>query len=143
MMGAVPRRSSRSSLRWDTCGVSQTNAVDTSPVPGSGYALRRVVVATDLAALRGPVSGRWQLPLHLDASARAVYDFADPDEREEAYQLVLLEAASPGDLEQWLDGTELLRLWPVLYLPRVVRAAWQAEQPALARIGAGPCVPQL
>ena len=101
------------------------------------------MVATDLAALRGPLSGRWNLPLHLDSSARAVYDFADPDEREQAYQLVLLEAASPADLEQWLDGTELLRLWPDLYLPRVVRAAWQAQQPDLARAGAGRRVPQL
>jgi hypothetical protein len=123
--------------------VKQTSTVGTAPIPGTGYGLRRVVVATDLAGLRGPVSGRWQLPLHLDASARAVYDFADPDEREEAYQLVLLEAASPADLEQWLDGTELLRMWPDLYLPRVVRAAWQTEQPALAQAGAGPRVPQL
>lgn len=123
--------------------VKQTSTVGTAPIPGTGYGLRRVVVVTDLAALRGPVSGRWQLPLHLDASARAVYDFADPDEREEAYQLILLEAASPADLEQWLDGTELLRMWPDLYLPRVVRAAWQTEQPALAQAGAGPRVPQL
>lgn len=123
--------------------MSETSAVGTGPIPGTGYALRRVVVATDLAALRGPLNGRWQLPLHLDASARAVYEFADPDEREEAYQLVLLEAASPADLEQWLDGTELLRLWPHLYLPRVVRAAWQAQQPDLALAGAGPRVPQL
>jgi len=123
--------------------VKQTSTVGTGPIPGTGYGLRRVVVAVDLAALRGPVSGRWQLPLHLDASARAVYDFADPDEREEAYQLVLLEASSPADLEQWLDGTELLRMWPDLYLPRVVRAAWQTEQPALAQAGGGPRVPQL
>lgn len=114
----------------------------TGPIPGTGYALRPVVVATDLAALRGPLDGRWQLPLHLNASARAVYDFANPDEREEAYQLVLLEAASPADLEQWLDGQELSRMWPDLYLPRVVRAAWQAQQPDLARAGAGPRVPQ-
>lgn len=65
------------------------------------------------------MTGQWQLPLHLDASARVVYDFADPDEREEAYQLVLLEAASQAGLEQWLNGPELRRLWPDLYLPRV------------------------
>ncbi len=43
------------------------------------------MLATD-SPLRGPLNGRWQLPLHLDASARAVYDFADADadEREEA-----------------------------------------------------------
>ncbi len=101
------------------------------------------MVASDLGALRGPLSGRHQLPLHLDASARAVYDFADPDDREHAYQMVLLEASCPADLEQWLDGAELQRLWPEFYLPRIVRAAWQAQQPALARIGAGPRVPQL
>jgi hypothetical protein len=101
------------------------------------------VVATDLALLRGPMRGHWQLPLHLDASARAVYDFADPDDRQEAYQLVLLEAASPVDLEEWLDGTELLRLWPERYLPRNVRASWQDQQPVLADVGAGPRVPQL
>jgi hypothetical protein len=83
--------------------VSEISAVSSGPIPGTGYALRRVLVATDLAALRGPLSGRWQLALHLDASARAVYDFADPDEREDAYQIVLLEAASPADLKQCLE----------------------------------------
>jgi hypothetical protein len=112
-------------------------------LPFSGYALRRVTVASDLDALRGPLQGRFQLPLHLDASARAVYDFAFPAGRELAYRVVLLEAGSPLDHEQWLNRDELLRLWPDLYLPRVVRAAWQAEHPVLARIGAGPQVPQL
>jgi len=123
--------------------VNETGAGGGEPIAGTGYALRPVVVATDLGALRGPLSGRRQLPLHLDASARAVYDFADPGDREEAYQLVLLEASCPADLEQWLDGDELERLWPQLYLPRAVRAAWQAQHPALARIGTGPRVPQL
>lgn len=123
--------------------MSGVSDVHPGPIPGTGYALRRVVVAPDLAALCGPLTGRLRLPLHLDASARAVYDFADPDEREEAYQLVLLEAASPADHERWLDGEELVRLWPELYLPRVVRSAWQAQHPALARAGAGPRVPQL
>lgn len=112
-------------------------------LPFSGYALRRVTVAPNLDALRGPLHGKFQLPLHLDASARAVYDFALPTSRELAYRVVLLEAGSPPDHEQWLDREELLRLWPDLYLPRVVRAAWQAEHPVLARIGVGPQVPQL
>jgi hypothetical protein len=111
--------------------------------PFSGYALRRVAVAPDLDALRGPLQGRFRLPLHLDASARALYDFASPSDRELAYRLVLLEANSPTDHEQWLERDELLRLWSDLYLPRVVRAAWQAEYAVLARIGAGPQVPQL
>lgn len=111
--------------------------------PFVGYALRRVAVAPDLDALCGPLQGRWQLPLHIDASSRSVYDFGCPAWRELAYQLVLLEAGSHLDHEQWLDRDELLRLWPELYLPRVVRAAWQGEHAVLAQIGAGPHVPQL
>lgn len=113
------------------------------PIPGTGFALRRVVVAPGLDSLRGPLTGRRQLPLHLDASARAAFDFSVAADREQAYQLVLLEAGTVSDLEHWLDGDELLRLWPDLYLPRVVRAAWQDRHPALACVGAGPHVPQL
>lgn len=116
---------------------------ETGPIPGTGYALRRVVVAPDLAALRGPLTGHHQLPQHLDASARAVFDFSVSSERELAYQLVLLEAGTLTDLETWLDGHELLRLWRRLYLPRVVRAAWQDSHAVLRGEGAGPRVPQL
>ena len=122
--------------------MNEVRTIGAGPIPGTGYALRPVVVASDLTALHGPLQGHWQLPLHLDASARPVLDFADAGDREEAYQLVLLEAASEGDLEQWLDRDELIRLWPELYLPRTVRAAWQSRHDVLARAGAGPRVPQ-
>ena len=110
--------------------------------PFSGFALRRVVVAADVHALHGPLQGRWQLPFHLDSSARPYYDFGSAGDRAQAYQLVLLEATDTVDLEQWLQHDELLRLWPELYLPRHVRAAWQSAHTVLARIGAGPRVPQ-
>ncbi len=113
----------------------------TSP-PFSGYALRRVVVAPDLHALRGPLQVQVQLPLHLDSSARPFYDFASARARAHAYQLVLLEAVEVADLERWLQHEEVLRLWPELYLPRHVRAAWQNQHPVLAEVGAGPHVPQ-
>lgn len=124
---------------WNTGTVSKASV---SP-PFSGYALRQVVVAPDLDALRGPLHGRRQLPLHLDSSARPFYDFGARPDRAQAYQLVLLEAADAADLEQWLQRGELLDLWPELYLPRTVRAAWQGAHPILAKIGAGPHVPQL
>lgn len=111
--------------------------------PFSGYALRGVAVAPDLVALHGPLDGQHQLPLHLDSSARAVYDFGSRRDRAHAYQLVLLEAHCTADLEQWLQHQELLHLWSGLYLPRVVRAAWQQQHATLNRIGAGPHVPQL
>lgn len=114
----------------------------TRGAPYVGYQLRPVVVAPDLGALHGPTHGIHQLPRHLDSSARAYFDFAVPGDRKEAYQLVLLEAADVADHEQWLQRTQLLELWADLYLPRAVRAAWQSAHPELARIGAGPHVPQ-
>ncbi len=122
--------------------MNEGRAIAAGPIPGTGYALRPVVVASDLTALHGPLQGHWQLLLHLDASARPFLDFADAADREEAYQLVLLEAASEADLERWLYCDELLRLWPELYLPRQVRAAWQSRHDVLARVGAGPRVLQ-
>jgi hypothetical protein len=110
----------------------------TGGAPYVGYQLRPVVVAPDLGALHGPTRGSHQLPRHLDSSARAYFDFAAPGDRTAAYQLVLLESTDVADHEQWLQRPQLLEL----YLPRAVRAAWQSAHPELARIGAGPHVPQ-
>lgn len=106
-----------------------------------GRALRAVVVVDDLRALRGPRHGQHRLPLHLDASARHLYDFSDPQWRELAYRTVLMEAGSVDDLTGWLDRDALLSLWPELYLPPFVRAAWERRHLELARAGAGPRVP--
>jgi len=65
-----------------------------------------------------------------------------PADRKVAYQLVLLEGADVTDHEEWLQRTPLIELWSKLYLPRAVRTAWQGAQADLARIGAGPHVPQ-
>jgi hypothetical protein len=112
-----------------------------TPTAGGGYALRPVTVIDDLSELRGPTDGVLQLPLHLDASARELFDFADPHRRELAYRIVLLEARRLDDLRAWLRGPELIAMWPQLYLPRVVRAAWQTRHPELARAGTAPGVP--
>jgi hypothetical protein len=104
------------------------------PVPGGGYALRTVVVVDDLDELRGPLAGNVRLPLHLDASDRALYDLGDKHRRGLLYELVLLEAGSVTDLTAWLDRDALVDLWPDLYLPRVVRAAWEARHPLLREL---------
>lgn len=106
-----------------------------------GRSLRTVVVAKDLSALQGPVDGVHRLPLHLDSSAPASYDFADPHRRALAYCIVLAEARSEDDLTTWLDRAVLLEAWPNLYLPRPVRRAWEDRHPELAARGAGPDVP--
>lgn len=118
--------------------MNPVQAVGASPIPSTSHAPRPIVVAPDLTALRGPLHGRWQLNLHLGVSARPLLDFANAGDREVAYQLVLLEAASEADLVQWLVRGELLRLWPHLQLPRSIRAAWQSQHGVLARAGATP-----
>lgn len=107
-----------------------------TPPRSPGRALRTVAVADDLDELRGPLTGRYRLPLHLDASARHLYDFADHQWRELAYRTVLMEAGSAADLADWLDRQTLLALWPQLYLPAFVRQAWERRHPQLADAGA-------
>ena len=105
--------------------------------------MRAVVVADCLDGLRGPLHGEVRLPLHLDASARQMYDLDQDYFRRLVYRLVLLEAATVEDLATWLDRDTLVRDWPELYLPRVVRAAWEERHPVLRERGAGPHVPRL
>lgn len=122
--------------------VSTTSPPHPPPTPGGGYALRAVVVADSLDDLHGPVHGEVRLPLHLDASARQSYDMDQDYFRRLVYRLVLLEAATVEDVTTWLDRDSLVRDWPELYLPRVVRAAWEQRHPALRERGAGPHVPR-
>lgn len=67
-------------------------------MPGGGYALRTVVAVDDLGDLRGPLEGKVRLPLHLEASDRALCDLTDEHRRELLYELALLEAGSVEDL---------------------------------------------
>jgi len=87
--------------------VSTTSPPYPPPTPGGGYALRAVVVADSLDDLHGPTHGGVRLPLHLDASARPVYDMDQDYFRQLVYRLVLLEASTVEDLNAWLDGDTL------------------------------------
>lgn len=93
---------------------------------------RRALVAADLDGLRGPVSGKVQLPLRLFWSLPDhQFDLDDPDTRRWYYETVLREASRPDDLTAHLDGATLVRLWPELYLPKGVRRAWEERHPSL------------
>lgn len=122
--------------------MSTTSAPHPPPNPGGGYALRAVIVANSLDDLHGPVHGKVRLPLHLDASVRPVYDLDQDYFRRLVYRLVLLEASTIEDLSSWLDRDTLVRDWPTLYLPRVVRAAWERSHSVLRERGAGSHVPR-
>jgi hypothetical protein len=88
---------------------------------------RPVSLPTDLADLRGPLTGLVRLPLHVYASGRGPargFDLADEAERAEVYQIVLTDGTTE-DVCRYVNGEELLRLWPRLWLPAHVRQAWQ------------------
>jgi hypothetical protein len=93
---------------------------------------RRAIVVTDLADLRGPVSGTVRLPLWLYWSGPSpAFDLADPFLRGWLYQTVLREAARPEDLTSYLNRDTLITLWPELHLPPGVRQAWEEHHPVL------------
>jgi hypothetical protein len=93
---------------------------------------RRVLVALDLADLRGPVTGTVELPLRLHWSgAGRMFDVGDPGTRQWLYETVLQEASRPEDLTAFLDGSALVELWPRLFVPAGVRQAWEDQHPVL------------
>jgi hypothetical protein len=100
---------------------------------GSRYAdQRHYVVATSLADLRGPAGGQVTLDRSLDWSGNSTYDLDDPGDLQVMYQTVLNQATTAADLSRWIDADTLRRVWPVLWLPVRLRAAWQARFPELA-----------
>ena len=113
----------------DPGGGQQPSAVLTAHHARPG---RRVIVATDLAELRGPADGKVVLPLALYWSpAGRVWDLGESWSLREMYQVVLNEAVRPGDLASWLNAARLVEAWPGLYLPRGVRQAWEELHPIL------------
>jgi hypothetical protein len=98
---------------------------------------RRAIVVTDLASLRGQVSGTVELPLRLFwSSPDRTFDLDNPFMRRWLYQTVLREASRPEDLTRYLDDGTLITLWPDLRLPAGVRQAWEDHHPVLRAAGA-------
>jgi hypothetical protein len=92
---------------------------------------RGVLVAGDLADLRGPVSGTVELPIWLFWYPDRTFDLDDPATLRWMYQTVLREASRPEDLTTFLNGDMLAALWPDLFLPKGVRQAWEDRYPVL------------
>jgi hypothetical protein len=95
---------------------------------------RPYAVAESLDLLHGPGSGTVRLPPHLDWSGHAEYDLDAPGRIVDLYRAVLIEAASPRDLYEFLDAGMLRRLWALLWLPAQLRKAWEQRFPVLAEI---------
>jgi hypothetical protein len=95
-----------------------------------------VLVAADLADLRGPVSGVAELPLRLFWCADRTFDLDDPGMLRWMYQNVLREATRAEDLTSFLNGDTLVDVWPGLVLPKGVRQAWEDRHPVLRAVAA-------
>jgi hypothetical protein len=95
-------------------------------------ASRPVVVVDDLARMRGPSKGVVTLPITLDWTPRTRYDLSNETAQRSLYQVVLREARTEAELEEYLNADLLCRLWNSLTLPRPVREIWEAQHPALA-----------
>lgn len=103
-------------------GVSSSDAQPTRP----GWR-RDPALPASLAELAGPLSGEVGLPLHVFWSGAdpgaARWDLADPAARRSLYEIVLQQGGLE-ELRSLVNGPELVRLWPSLFLPPWVRAAW-------------------
>lgn len=94
---------------------------------------RPAIVIADLADLRGPAHGTVRLPLRLYWSGPSpAFDLDDTDLCRWLYEIVLREAADPGELATYLNGDKLVEVWPRLYLSEDVRRAWEEHHPALS-----------
>lgn len=102
---------------------------------------RRVIVATDLASLRGPATGTVTLPMRLYWSGPSPqFDLGNRGMRRWLYQIVLREAVYPEELTTYLNEKLLIAMWPELFLPRGVRQAWEEHHPVLRAAAATAAV---
>jgi hypothetical protein len=103
---------------------------------GRRYA-KPMVVADDLALLRGPTAGVVTLPPRLDWSGSPSYDLNSPGRLVDLYRTVLIEAIRPDDLHAYLDRATLRQLWSSLWLPQDLRRAWEQRFPELSGTDTG------
>jgi hypothetical protein len=97
------------------------------------YADRRpVAVPASWAALVGPSAGPAALPDRVGWSGRRQYNLDDPSDLRVFYERVLADAVDAVLVAELINGDRLLALWPQLFLPRAVRAAWEDRFPELA-----------
>ena len=96
------------------------------------------MLPASLNELAGPLSGEVGLPLHVFWSGAdpgsARWDLADPAARRSLYEIVL-QLGGLDELRSLVNGAELVRLWPTLFLPPWIRDGWSkliASAPSVA-----------
>jgi hypothetical protein len=121
-------------IRWVDSMLASTAASAGSRTRYQSRPGRPVLVAGNLADLRGPSEGAVELPLRLFWSAPdRTFDLDDVDMLRSMYEKVLGTAVRMQDLTAFLNGARLIDVWPDLFLPRDVRRAWEERHPVLRR----------
>lgn len=114
--------------------VEQATAVRTKHWHRPG---KRAVVVTDLDYLHGPASGTVVLPHWLYWSpAGHAWDLDDPEQARSMYEHVLNNVVEASDLTSYLNAATLAAIWPQLWLPKGLRAAWEEYHPQLRAVAA-------
>ena len=113
-------------------------AAPDAPVVHLARPHRPVLVAGTLRELTGPEHGRVELPLRLWWNPHRTFDLDQPTMLLWMYENVLREAVRVEELRSYLHGPTLIRVWPLLNLPRGVRAAWETRHPRLRHATAAP-----
>lgn len=91
-------------------------------------------IVQDVSTLGGPSSGVLRLPLHLYSSGLGPgreFNIDDDAECCELYEIVLTRGTAE-DLKRYINAGHFSRLWPRLWLPAHVRAAWEQQLPPRA-----------
>jgi hypothetical protein len=87
-----------------------------------------------LDLLAGPVTGMVRLPVHLKWSGSTEYDLDSPGRILDLYRTVINEAQAADDLHTYLHEATLKSLWAYMWLPTVVRRAWEDRFPELEQL---------
>src|SRR3984885_15896523 len=120
-----------------TCGrgILVLMKADALPPRWEEYARR---LPSSLDDLKGPATGKVELPLHVAWSGRRVYDVGEEDQRLVLYALLLAEAQRE-DLERFLHRESLVSMWPRLrrLLGPHARREWERQliTPAGGQVG--------
>jgi hypothetical protein len=86
-----------------------------------------------LADLIGPTAGTIELPVTIYWGPKRTYDMTSEADRRVMYEIVLQEAATTEQVNQYVNGHALAQVWRRLWLPRRVRNIWEEGLAELRR----------
>jgi hypothetical protein len=97
------------------------------------WKLKEYFVPDSLDELKGPRTGKVNLPIDIYWGPFPEIDLADDAQAARAYRAIINQGTI-SQIRTLLNPNRLLQLWPKLTLPRKVIDSWQNQFPTLAEI---------